>query len=135
MAKKGQKFSKYSAEYKLLIVIDKLENKLSYSAVAKKYWNLETKQLGSYISTIKRWERQYLENGLAGLLKEYRGRPHKVKGEDVKEKLPKKQKENYPRKSLNKTPTQINSIRTPKPTRNKVMMRTSSRNFVRELSE
>ena len=134
MAKKGQKFSKYSAEYKLLIVIDKLENKLSYSAVAKKYWNPETKLLGSYISTIKRWERQYLKNGLSGLLKEYRGRPHKVKAED-EEKLPKKQKENYPRKSLNKTPIQINSIRTPKPIRNKVTRPASNRNFVCKLSE
>ena len=135
MAKKGQKFSKYSAEYKLLIVIDKLENKLTYSAVAKKYWNPETKLLGSYISTINRWERQYLKNGLSGLLKEYRGRPHKVKVEDIKEKLPKKQKENYPRNIANKTSSQINTIRTPKPLRNKVTLRASSRNFVRELSE
>ena len=79
MAKKGQKFSKYSAEYKLLIVIDKLENKLTYSAVAKKYWNPETKQLGSYVNTIKRWEHEYQKNGLAGLRKEHRGRLAKAK--------------------------------------------------------
>ena len=79
MAQKGQKFSNYSAEYKLLVVIDKLENKLSYSRVAWKYWKPNPKQIGSYVNTIKRWERQYLKNGLAGLLKEYRGRPRKVK--------------------------------------------------------
>ena len=121
MAQKGQKFSNYSAEYKLFIVIDKLENKLSYSAVVKKYWNPDPKQIGSYVNTIKRWERQYLKNGLAGLLKEYRGRPRKVKSEAAKE--------NCPRNSSIKTQTRIN------PLRNKVTLPASNREFVRELSE
>ena len=119
MAQKGQKFSNYSTKDKLLVVIDKLENKLSYSAVVKKYWNPDPKQIGSYVNTIKRWERQYLKNGLAGLLKEYRGRPRKVKAEDVKE--------NYPKN--------FSSIRTPKPIRNKVTLHASNREFVREISE
>ena len=129
MAQKGQKFSNYSTKDKLLVVIDKLENKLSYSAVVKKYWNQDPKQIGSYVNTIKRWERQYLKNGLAGLLKEYRGRPHKVKTEDTKVPLPTKQIENYSRKSLNKTSSQINPIR------NEVTLHASNREFVRELSE
>ena len=79
MAYKGQKFNRYTVEYKLLIIIDKLENKLSYSTVVKKYWHPEQKQIGSYINTIKRWERQYRQNGLAGLTKEHRGRLAKAK--------------------------------------------------------
>ena len=135
MAQKGQKFSNYSAEYKLLVVIDKLENKLSYSKVAWKYWKPDPKQIGSYVNTIKRWERQYLKNGLAGLLKEYRGRPHKVKSGDTKVPMPKGQTEKYQRNSLSKTPSHINSIRTPKPIRTKVTQPASNRNFVREISE
>ena len=83
--------------------------------------------IGSYVNTIKRWERQYLKNGLAGLLKEYRGRPHKVKTEDTKVPLPTKQIKNYPKN--------FSSIRTPKPIRNKVTLPASNREFVRELSE
>ena len=87
MAHKGQKFNHYSAEYKLLVIADKRENNLTYCAAAKKYWDPEQKQLGSYINTIKRWERQYLQGGIAGLSNEHRGRPHKTKPKDDQEQL------------------------------------------------
>ena len=87
MAHKGQKFNHYSAEYKLLVIADKRENNLTYCAAAKKYWDPEQKQLGSYINTIKRWERQYLQGGFAGLSNEHRGRPHKTKSKDTQEQL------------------------------------------------
>ena len=74
MAKKGQKFKKYSAEYKLLVIKDKQENNLSYWSTVKKYWNVQTQEISSCINTIKRWEKQYEKEGILGLAQEQRGR-------------------------------------------------------------
>ena len=67
MAKKGQKFKNYSAEYKLNVILDMREHRLGYTETARKY------DIRDY-KAIQRWERIFLEEGAEGLMKERRGR-------------------------------------------------------------
>ena len=67
MAKKGQKFKNYSAEYKLNVIIDMREHRLGYVETARKYDIFDYK-------VIQQWERIFLEEGAEGLMKERRGR-------------------------------------------------------------
>ena len=74
MAKKGTTQQKYSAEFKTSVIMDMREHHLSYHETARKYWNTKTRtEEFSYINTVKRWERIYLEEGAEGLMKERRG--------------------------------------------------------------
>ena len=74
MAKKGQRFKKYSPEFKLSVILDMREHKLSYSETVRKY-NLGKMESGGARLMVQRWERKYLEEGVAGLKKENRGCP------------------------------------------------------------
>ncbi len=75
MAKKGTTQQKYSAEFKTSVIMDMREHHLSYHETARKYWNTKTRtEEFSYINTVKRWERIYLEERAEGLMKERRGR-------------------------------------------------------------
>ena len=73
MAKKWQKQKRYSAEFKLSVIMDMREHKLGYRETARKY-NLVIQSESSSASMIARWERIYLEEGAEGLMKERRGR-------------------------------------------------------------
>ena len=73
MAKKGNKQKKYSAEFKGSVIMDMRENQLGYRETARKY-GLVTSSMGGAISTLHRWERIYLAEGVAGLMEERRGR-------------------------------------------------------------
>ena len=71
MAKKGQKFKKYSPELKLAVILDIRENHLGYRETMRKYFpELE----GKNYAFIQKWERIYLEEGAEGLMKERRGK-------------------------------------------------------------
>lgn len=75
MAKKGQKFRKYSPEFKLSVIMDMRENKLGYGEVVRKYWDVNTcRESDHHRSQVRLWERKYLEEGYEGLMKETRGR-------------------------------------------------------------
>jgi len=67
MAKKGQEYKKYSAEYKLNVIMDMREHRFGYVETARKY------DIPNY-RVIQRWERIFLEEGAEGLMKERRGR-------------------------------------------------------------
>ena len=67
MAKKGQEYKNYSAEYKLNVIMDMREHRLGYVETARKY------DIPNY-RVIQRWERIFLEEGVEGLMKERRGR-------------------------------------------------------------
>lgn len=71
MAKKGQKFRKYSPEFKLSVIMDMRKNCLSYSETMRKYFPHLGKRNFYFL---KQWERKYLEEGYEGLMKETRGR-------------------------------------------------------------
>lgn len=75
MAKKGQKFTKYSPEFKLSVILDMREHKLSYHETMRKYFPYlaGSKNFGF----LKVWERIYLEEGAEGFMKERRGRNSK----------------------------------------------------------
>ena len=77
MAKKGQKFKKYSSEFKIAVILDMRENHLGYRETMRKYFaELE----GKNYAFLQRWERIYLEEGAEGLMKERRGRANSVDG-------------------------------------------------------
>ena len=67
MAKKGQEYKNYSAEYKLNVIMNMREHRLGYVETARKY------DIPNY-RVIQRWERIFLEEGAEGLMKERRGR-------------------------------------------------------------
>ena len=78
MAKKGSKFKKYSPEFKISCIIDMRTNHLSYRETVRKYFDFVNSNESCFSSTLKRWERIFLEEGEAGLYKERRGRTTKM---------------------------------------------------------
>ncbi len=75
MRKKGTKNKKYSAEFKISVIMDMRSNRLGYSETMRKYFpHLKQKNFGF----LKVWERIYLEEGAVGLAKERRGRSTKM---------------------------------------------------------
>ena len=73
MAKKGIKQRKYSAEFKISVILDMREHHLGYRETARKY-NLVHQSMGGALYTLHRWERIYLEEGESGFMVERRGR-------------------------------------------------------------
>lgn len=73
MSKRGQKNKKYSAEFKIGVIMDMREHHLTYSETVRKY-DLGKTEAGNAREKVKRWERIYLEEGAEGLMKERRGR-------------------------------------------------------------
>lgn len=75
MAKKGQTFKKYSAEFKLCVILDMREHGLNYCETVRKHWGVITSaDADRYRSQVKYWERIYLTEGAEGLMVERRGR-------------------------------------------------------------
>ena len=58
--------TKNSAEFKIAVIMDMRENRLSYRETERKY--------SLFKMSAKRWERIYLEEGAVGLMTERRGR-------------------------------------------------------------
>lgn len=78
MAKKGQTFKKYSAEFKLCVILDMREHGLSYNDTVRKYWGVNTRaECSNHHTQVKDWERIYLTEGAEGFMKERRGRSPK----------------------------------------------------------
>lgn len=70
----GKKFNRrYSAEFKISVIMDMREKHLGYSETVRKY-GLGSTQSGGAINALHRWERIYLEERAAGLMTERRGR-------------------------------------------------------------
>ena len=72
MDKKGKKQKKYSAEFKISVILDMRDNQLGLRETERKY--------GIRNSVIRKWERIYLEEGAEGLMKERRGRACSASG-------------------------------------------------------
>lgn len=85
MAKKGQTFKKYSAEFKLCVILNMREHGLSYRETVRKY-ELGDNQFGGARHMLQRWERIYLTEGAEGFMVERRGRGSK--GRPRKKPLP-----------------------------------------------
>ena len=80
MSKKKQKAKKYSAEFKIRVIMDMREHRLGYCETIRKYWDINQGQEENYKNIVKRWERIFLEEGAEGLMKERRGRACKASG-------------------------------------------------------
>ena len=72
MGNKGQEYKRYTAEFKINVIIDMREHHLGLRETGKKYKVNHT--------VILKWERIYLEEGAEGLMKERRGRACKESG-------------------------------------------------------
>lgn len=79
MSKKGSIQKRYSAEFKVSVIMDMRKHHLGYCETARKY-DLGDPKLGGVVHTLQRWERIYLEEGAEGLMKERRGRACKASG-------------------------------------------------------
>ena len=78
MGKKGNKQKRYSAEFKIGVIMDMRENYLSHRETVRKYWNTQNRtEEDNYLHTLRRWERIYLEEGAEGLMKARRGKGSK----------------------------------------------------------
>ena len=80
MAKKGQRQKKYSAEFKIGVILDMREHHMGYCETVRKYWEISKGQEQNYKNAVQRWERIYLEEGAEGLMKERRGRACSASG-------------------------------------------------------
>ena len=74
MAKKGTIQQKYSAEFKIGVIMDMREHHMGYRETVRKYWDVSKGQEHNYHKQVQRWERIYLEEGAEGLMKDRRGR-------------------------------------------------------------
>jgi len=76
----SRKNKKYSAEFKISVIMDMREHRLGYCETVRKYWDINQGQEENYKNIVKRWERIFLEEGAEGLMKERRGRACKASG-------------------------------------------------------
>ena len=79
MGIKGEKQKNYSTEFKIRVIMDMREHRLSYNETVRKY-GMIAKSNGGATNTLRRWERIFLEEGAEGLMKERRGRACKASG-------------------------------------------------------
>ena len=75
MGKTGRKYKNYSPEFKIRVIMDMREHRLSYHETVRKY-ELGNDQTGGARSMLQRWERIFLEEGAVGLMKERRGKSY-----------------------------------------------------------
>ena len=80
MDKTGRKNKVYSAEFKISVIMDMREHRLSYKETVRKYWEGSKGKEANYVKQIQLWERIFLEEGAEGLMKERRGRACKASG-------------------------------------------------------
>ena len=80
MAKKGTIQQKYSAEFKIGVIMDMREHHMGYRETVRKYWDISKGQEANYKNAVQRWERIYLEEGAEGLMKGRRGRACSASG-------------------------------------------------------
>ena len=80
MSKRGTIQQKYSAEFKIGVIMDMREHRMGYRETVRKYWDVSKGQEANYKNAVQRWERIYLEEGAEGLMKERRGRAYSTSG-------------------------------------------------------
>ena len=78
MGKTGRENRRYSTEFKMCVIMDMREHRLSYKETVRKYWEGSKGKEANYVKQIQLWERIFLEEGAEGLMKERRGRACKA---------------------------------------------------------
>ena len=74
MDKTGRENRRYSTEFKMCVIMDMREHRLSYKETVRKYWEGSKGKEANYVKQIQLWERIFLEEGAEGLMKERRGK-------------------------------------------------------------
>ena len=88
MKKEHRTNHRYSAEFKISVILDMRNNHLGYHETVYKYWDVKNSvEAHNYAGRLKLWERIYLEEGEAGFMEEKRGRGP-GKGRPRKQPLP-----------------------------------------------
>ena len=75
----SRKQKNYTPEFKIRVIMEMREHRLSYYEAVRKY-ELGNNQTGGARAMLQRWEGIYLEEGAEGLMKERRGRGCKASG-------------------------------------------------------
>ena len=90
MKKEHRTNRRYSAEFKIRVILDMRTNHLGYIETVYKYWDVKNSvEAHNYVNNLKLWERIYLEEGEAGFMEEKRGRSRTGnKGQPRKVPLP-----------------------------------------------
>jgi transposase-like protein len=90
MKKEHKIYRRYSAEFKIRVILDMRNNHLGYHETVYKYWDVKNSvEAHNYAGRLKLWERIYLEEGEAGFMEEKRGRGRGPgKGRPRKQPLP-----------------------------------------------
>ena len=89
----SKKQRKYSSEFKICVIMDMREHKLSYKETVRKYWEGSKGKEANYVKQIHLWERIFLEEGAEGLMKEHRGKSNTSSRRGRPPKLDKKVEE------------------------------------------
>ena len=93
MGKTGRENRRYSTEFKICVIMDMREHKLSYKETVQKYWEGSKGKEANYVKQIQLWERIFLEEGAEGLMKERRGKNNTSSKRGRPPKLERKVKE------------------------------------------
>ena len=90
MKKQHRTNHRYSAEFKIHVILDMRNNHLGYNETVYKYWDVKNSvEAHNHLKTLKLWERIYLEEGEEGFMEEKRGRARGPgKGRPRKQPLP-----------------------------------------------
>ncbi len=76
MGKTGRENRRNSTEFKMCVIMDIREHRLSYSEAVRNYWEDSKGQETNFIKQIQRWERIFIEEGAEGLMKVRRGKSY-----------------------------------------------------------
>lgn len=69
MEKRVKTVFNYSAEFKIRVILDMLNNGLNIHEVVRKYWNVTRKiDVDRYRSNVRTWLRIYEEKGISGFM-------------------------------------------------------------------
>ena len=75
MKKERRTNHRYSAEFKIRVILDMRNNHLGYHETVYKYWDVKNSvEAHNHLKTLNLWERIYLEEGEKGFMEEKRGR-------------------------------------------------------------
>ena len=89
MEKEKRISKKYSAEFKLSVILDLVQNNLNNREVIRKHWNTSSRRdEDSYRPTVRAWHHIYLEKGVQGLMAQRRektSKPRKMPVADTAE--------------------------------------------------
>lgn len=75
MQKKVKFCNHYDENFKKAVILDVIENKLTYHEVVRKHWNVFTHEdIDRYRSTVRRWVENYRKNGEINLMPSFNDR-------------------------------------------------------------